>query len=1797
MFKFPGYASIAQIHDTPASQVLRAKRDADAAPVILKILKPAYPSAERLAWFKQEYERLRSLAAPGIVQAHDLLCEQHTWAIVLEDIGGDSLAKWIASGNHDLSEKLAIAVAIVDVLGRAHRARVIHKDINPSNIVYNGSTKELRLIDFGISTVLTRQNQEITNPDVLEGTIPYISPEQTGRMNRSIDYRTDFYSLGVTLYELFTGTLPFVSSDPMELVHAHIAVSPVAPHDRDPGVPRAISRIIMKLMAKTAEARYQSTYGIKADLSACLDSLRTRGVVDDLEIGKHDVFERFQIPQKLYGREVEIDGLMAAFERIVGQGHAEEGRSELVLIAGPSGIGKSAVVQELYRPITGRRGYFIAGKFDQFHGGAPYSAIKQAFEGLVHQLLTESESRLQQLREDLLQAFGGNGALIVDLLPEIVHIVGQQPEVQQLGPTEAQNRFRRTFLSFLRVFAKSEHPLVLFLDDLQRADAGSLRLLELIMGDDETKHFLLVGAYRDNEVTAAHPLTATLESLTKARVPIERLQLAPLKLAHVSELVAATVNASPSAVEPLANLIWRKTDGNPFFVGEFLKEIHHEQLFALDAARGCWTWDLDRIEAKAMTANVVDLMVDKLRRLPEQTRDALCLAACIGSRFDLETLEQVCRSDLDAAVTTSSGRARALRLAKTFQLLLPAIDAGFLMASSELAVVDADAPLVVRDFKFLHDRVQMAAYALVPEDGRKALHLRIARLISSALRPEERDAKSFSLADQWNLAGDLVQDLSERLDVAQLNLIAGHRARASLAYGAARDYLAAGIARLGRDGVEAKQELALALHRELTEAEYLVGNHVRAEELAKLTLELAPTPLEQADIYAMIVSQYTMSAKYDDAVSMARKGLALLGVELPVDGWEPAMHAELGLVNEKMQGRDVASLLDRPEMRDPWAKVVTRLLLRAFAAAFYLSPILYSLIIFKAIRFSLEYGHPPEGSDLYSYYGHLLSGVLGQHKTGYDFGLLSLRLCERTGRHDDACRAAFIVANFIHPWVHPLGKALPINDSGYQSGLSSGELQFGGYILIYKLMNQFYEGKPIPLILETLPAYLDFNKKAGNQIAVDIILGIQIVLRHLVGTSNEFGIDGLTEAEYLADCEGHKSLMALVYFQTLKMQALYLRGDFAGALASSAAAEKLLPVIMGNIAVAEHGYFTALSLAASCPAEPGEMRETALTKLREATERLRGFAAANPANFKHMHALAAAELARLVGSMDAMDHYDSAIAAAAEFGFPQDAALANELYGRWWIERKNERVARTYISDAVHAYERWGCGFKQEQLVTRYPWLALGDLAKSVGSTGSGVTRSAQRASTTLDLISVVKASQAISSEIVLEKLFSNLMRILLENAGAERGLLILEENGELMVHVEAFVSPGRQDNQPADHVVHSLEPVPYGQYGAISKGIVRYVARTRRNVILNDAVREGEFMHEPYIVQNGTKSILCAPIINRGQLIGILYLENNLTTGAFTQERLDVLKLLSSQIAISIENGRLYNEMERKVAQRTEDLRKKNLDLQETLRHLKETQAQLVEQAKLASLGQLTAGIAHEIKNPLNFVNNFAELNVELVNELLEESKEDPDTPLSDMEDTFDMLRTNSEKIAEHGKRADGIVRSMMQHASGGTGDRRKMDVNALVEEYVNLAYHGMKGQDKEAEIHIIRKLGPTVGQVEMLPQEIGRVLVNLMNNAFYAVRERRRMRPSDYTPTITVMTQKENGLVTIAVQDNGIGIPEKIRDKVFTPFFTTKPTGQGTGLGLSMSHDIVVQGHRGQLRWESVDGQGAKFVVVLPA
>jgi predicted ATPase/signal transduction histidine kinase len=1779
-----GYDVGAQLYDGPSSQIYRARRRAGGLPVILKLLKPAYPSPERLAWFKQEYERLRSLDLPGVVKVHGLECDQHRWVMVLEDFGGESLDQTIARSDRSLEELLTLAIAIADALGAVHQHNIIHKDINPSNIVWNPADGALKLIDFGISTVLPRESPSLRSPEVLQGTLAYISPEQTGRMNRAVDYRTDFYSLGVTLYQLFTGQLPFQSDDAMELIHRHIARQPAPPHERSPSVPKALSDVIMKLMGKTAESRYQSSFGIKADLTECLVGLRERGAVPSFAPGRLDVPERFQLPQKLYGRESEVEGLLAAFERVAGHGDSSQGQPELVLLAGPSGIGKTVLVQELYRPITRRRGYFASGKFEQFQGSTPYSGIAVAFRSLVRQLLCESEERLARWREELRAALGPSAQVLLDVLPEVELIIGPQQPVQPLGPTEAQNRFDRVFLGFIRVLARAPHPLVLFLDDLQRADPGSLRLLELLFADDEVQHLLVLGAYRDNEVGPAHPLRLALDALMRLGATLH-IRLGPLRLHHIVELVADTVAGDDAAVQ-LAELLVRKTDGNPLFVSEFLKEIHREGLLSFDRSEGRWRSDLARIEAKAITDNVVDLMIDKLRRLPEATQAALRLAACIGGSFDLQTLSLVDERSP----------------AETFARLLPALEEGFVLAASELTVVASEAaesPLLVRDYRFLHDRVQQAAYALSDDDQKKALHLRLARLLLASTPGPDRGEKVFALADQFNRAGALVSDGAERAAVAELNLSAGRRARAALAYAAARDYLAAGARALGEGGWTRHPELALDLHRELADAEHLNGQHERAEALARLCLERAGTAMEKAEVSTMLVSHHTMLGRYDDAIKTARHGLSLLGVDLPADGLEAAMGAAFAGVQAKrgrMAGREIASLLDRPEMVDPWAKTATKLLLKVLPSAFYVSPVLYSVVIFKAVDLSLEYGHPPESCDLYSYYGHLLSGIYGEHRAGFEFGVLSLRLSERANRLDDKCRSSFILANFILPWVQHVRTALPLNDAGHQGGLASGELQFAGYILIYKLMDQFYEGKPMAQVLSELPGFLVFNQKTNNQIATDIILGLELALSNLSGATRargEFATEELSEAEYLAACESRGSQMASCYYQILKTQALYLHGDPAAALVASAAAGRLLPSIMGNIAVAEHAFYTALSLAAVCPAEPGEARSRAVEQLDEAVSRLERFAGSCPQNFAHMHALAAAEAARISGRVAALDLYDASVDTARANGFVQDEALANELAAKFWLERRKEKVAGAYVAEAYYGYQLWGARRKVAELEARHPWLLLQDTTASLRASITAPTTTGQRVSGSLDLSSVLKASQAISGEIVLEKLLTKLMEIVIENAGAQRGVLILEAKGELMVHVEARADVLGPEQAA---VVTALWSMPVSRYAEIAEGVVRYVGRTRESVILGNAAHEGAFTEDAYVAASRPKSVLCTPLVHQGQLLGMLYIENNLTTGAFTPERLEVLRLLSSQIAISIQNARLYNEMEHKVEERTEELKRRNGDLQAAVLHLKTTQAQLIQSEKMASLGQLTAGIAHEIKNPLNFVNNFAELNAELATELATELEQRPDARLADVKDTFTYLKLNADKIREHGERADSIVRSMMQHASGAAGERQKADVNALVEEYVSLAYHGIRAQQRDLQVVIERDYDPSVGAVEMLPQEMGRVFVNLLNNAFYAVRDKQLKADGAYTPSVSVSTRRQGDHVRILVRDNGPGIPPAVSNKIFVPFFTTKPPGSGTGLGLSMSYDIVVHGHRGMLAVESAEGGGATFIVTLP-
>jgi predicted ATPase/class 3 adenylate cyclase len=1503
----PGYQILGQIYESTNTLVYRGIREQDSQPVILKLHKEDYPTPSELARYKQEYEITRNLNLNGVVKAYSLERYQNTLVIIFEDFGGESLTTFMNDRKFTLKEFLSIAIKIAKSLGEIHAANIIHKDIKPSNIFFNAENGQVKIIDFGISTVLSRENPTIKNPKILEGTLAYISPEQTGRMNRSLDYRTDFYSLGATFYELLTHQLPFNTADAMELVHSHIAKQPVPPHEINPEIPKAVSDIVMKLLAKTAEERYQSAWGLKADLQECLAQLQNNGQIAEFPLGRRDISDKFQIPQKLYGREQEVEVLINAFERVSQPllDKRETGRVEMMLIAGYCGIGKSALVQELYKPITRQRGYFISGKFNQFKGNIPYSAIVSAFSDLMRQLLTESEAQLQEWREKLLAAMGSNGQVIIDVIPEVELIVGPQPPIVELEPTESHNRFNFVFQNFIRVFCKPEHPLVLFLDDLQWSGSATLKFIELMMTDDQMQYLFLIGAYRDNEVSPSHPLMMTLDALRKQETIINQITLAPLNLEHITDLIAETLHSDTASVKSLAELVARKTSGNPFFVNQFLQTLYQENLLWFNPPQpgslGEWQWNISNIEAMDITDNVVELMSGKLNKLPVKTQQVLWLAACVGNQFDLNTLYLIHEKSP----------------VETFQDLLPPIQERLILPTSELETREEEevinSPLLIRNYKFLHDRVQQAAYALIDEEQKKAVHLRIGRLLLANLSAEERADRIFKLVDHLNLGRELIVDDQEQVKLAKLNLVAGQKAQDATAYAAAKEYLTTGMEGLTSDSWSQDYDLTFKLYKKRAEVEYLNGNFEQAEALIYLTLEQAKSVLEKAELYNLLIVQYTMLAKYEEAIKAGRKALTLLGIDLPEEGLRTALEIELTKAKENLGDKTIASLLDAPEMTNPKKKVAVKLLMNIDPPAYFMNQELYAVIVLKMANISLKEGAVSELAKGYTTYGLILGSLLGDYQSGYEFARLGVKLSERFNDQAQKCKACNMLANHVIHWVKPIKNAKSINKEGYEAGLESGEFQFAGYILMHQVMNSFFEGKNLEKLLKKIHNYLFFVKRTKNNVAINSVLSYQTPVLNLLGITDSifsFNNNEISEEQHLKKCHFHQDSHSLCLYYILKSQVLYLYEQPAEALNWSVEARKLLPFILGIVTEAEHNFYYSLSLAALYP-EASELEKKQYWEQLEANQKQMKIWADNcPENFLHKYLLVAAQIARISDKeLEAMDLCDRAIESAREQEFIQDEALANELAAKFWLGKGKEEFAELYMRKAHYGYQLWGAKRKVEDLEEKYPQLlarksatARGSIKDTSPTTTKDTTDSAS--SSCLDLATVMKASQAISGEIVLDKLLAQLMKIIIENAGAQKGFLILESKGQLLIEAQGSVT---QDN------VTVLQSIPVGAKASVSlpEAIINYVARSKESVVLNDAIREGNFTNDPYIQENKPKSILCAPLVNQGKLSGIVYLENNLTKGAFTPDRLEMLNLLSAQAAISIENARLYTNME----------------------------------------------------------------------------------------------------------------------------------------------------------------------------------------------------------------------------------------------------------------------------------------------
>ncbi|MBD2777176.1 AAA family ATPase [Iningainema tapete] len=1514
----PGYRTTNQLYAGTRTLVYQAIRQADQYPVVLKLLRDEYPTFGELVRFRNQYVIAQNLAVNGVVKILALEQYRQGYVLVMEDVGGISLSNYIKQLAAEterpiplsISDFVIIAVQLAQTLSDLHRHRVIHKDLKPANILIQPQTKHVKLIDFSISSLLPKETQEIHNPNFLEGTLAYLSPEQTGRMNRGIDYRSDFYSLGVTFYELLTGQLPFVADDPMELMHCHIARLALPVAQVNPLVPPILSEIVAKLMAKNAEDRYQNALGLKYDLECCQSAWQETGTIAQFPLAQQDVCDRFNIPEQLYGREVEVQKLLAAFERV------SEGTTELMLVGGFSGIGKTAIVNEVHKPIVRQRGYFIKGKFDQFNRNMPLSAFVQALRDLMAQLLTQADAQLMQWKTDIMVALGENAQVIIEVIPELEQIVGEQPPVPELTGSAAQNRFNLLFQKFIQVFTTPMHPLVIFLDDLQWADSASLNLMQVLMSNLGVGYLLLIGAYRDNEVSPVHPLMLMLEELKKLSATVNIITLTSLSPSSLNALIADTLKCAKPVAKPLTDLIHQKTKGNPFFSTQFLKALHEDGWIEFDAQAGHWQCDITQVRSLSLTDDVVEFMALQLQKLPVATQNVLKLAACIGNQFDLATLAIV---------------SEQMEM-KTAAVLWKALQEGMVIPQSHVykfyqQQITEQQTTPIASYKFLHDRVQQAAYSLIPETQKKATHLKIGQLLLQNKSPEEIETSIFDIVNQLNAGINLITQPLEKNKLAQLNLIAGKKAKVSTAYKAAVKYFTIGLELLSDNNL-LNYNLTLKLHRECAECEYLIGNFERAEKLFEFALNKTQDKFDLAEIYGIqMYLKMTQGENIAAAIEAGLKGLSIMGMNLPVisQAQQAAIETELQKLQVNLEGFRPADLFNLPEMTDPVKKVCMSLLADLWASAYmegnsdlsYLVPLLM-------INLSLKYGNAESSGFAYCLYGMSLANQ-GNYQTAYEFGKLGLKLDFHFNSTQFIPKTNNIFAHTINPYNQHLKTNLPISYKSFQISQETGNIVFGVWAVSFIIWAMLIQGRYLADIYAETEKYLTYVQQSNDVNMIYAFTLQQQFLLHLQGINKT--TDLLYDKNNQNDQnvpyieiwrQKHNFEHGINWYFFLKLQLAYLYGRYSDAVKAAEDAEETLAANSGFFPIIQYYFYYPLSLAALYPSATLEQKKQYWEVLQQHQQMMKNWADNCPENFLHRYLLLSAEMAQISGKrMEAIDLYDRAVALAKEHEYVNEEALSNELAAKFYLNWGKQKVAAGYLQEAYYGYARWGALAKIADLETRYPQLLqpilkqpkssfnpLETLATFTHPSSLSLSSISSTSFTDVfDFTSILKAAQAISSTIQLEELIRNLTQIILENSGAETCVLLLPRFDQWEISAVTRLE------SVSESFITQEYTIPLDGASLVPVRLIQYVKRTQKTVIIDDGKIDIPEVIGEYMLLHQPQSVLCMPILNQSSLVGVLYLEHRFTKGVFSRDRLLVTSFLCTQAAISLENARLYQE------------------------------------------------------------------------------------------------------------------------------------------------------------------------------------------------------------------------------------------------------------------------------------------------
>jgi PAS domain S-box-containing protein len=1725
----------------------------------------------------------------------------------------------------EIEQFLRLAVSLSAALGKLHGRGLIHKDIKPSNVLVDSATWRVWLSGFGITSRLPRERQPPEPPEFIAGTLAYMSPEQTGRMNRSIDSRSDLYSLGVTFYEMLTGGLPFMGADPMEWVHCHIARQPAAPSERLRTVPVSVSAITMKLLSKTAEERYQTAAGVESDLRRCLSQWESDGFIDDFPPGTHDTPDRLMIPERLYGRDREVETLLTAFDRIVAGG-----RPELVLVSGYSGIGKSAVVNELHKSLVPPRGLFASGKFDQYKRDIPYATLAQAFQTLIRPLLSKNEEDLRKWRDALREALEPNGLLIVDLVPELKHVLGEQPPVPELPPQDAQRRFQLVFRRFIGVFARPEHPLALFLDDLHWLDAATLDLLEDLLTSNDLQHLLLIGAYRDNEINATHPLVRKLDAIRQAGAGLQEIVLTPLGRDDLGQLLADSLHCEPERATPLAELIHEKTTGNPFFTIQFISALADEGLLSFDYGERRWVWDLSRIHAKGFTDNIVELMVGKLNRLPAETQEALQQFACMGNSAEFEMLQMVYPGSVEGMHDD----------------LWEAVRSGLIFRGDD-------------SYRFLHDRVQEAAYSLIPKDLRAEAHLRIGMLLAAHTPPAKREEAIFEIVNQLNRGSHLIASVEERERVADLNLIAGKRAKSATAYDAALKYLRAGSALLTEETWQRNYELVFSIEHLMAECEMLTAEMVAAEDRM---LRLSQRARNRHDFCVMTRLRLTLYTNWDKS----DRGLDVFLEWLRRDGTDWSRHPtredamrEYARIWTLLGSRQIEDLVELPLINDPEVLDTLDVFSEAVTPSFFFDEHLSSLVVCRLVSLSLEYGNCDASCYGYAWLGFLAGPRFGNLRDGYRFGQLGYDLVEKRSLTRYRARTYLSVGALVMPWTKHPASGQDLVRRAFDAFYRAGELAFAGYCFTTSFALSLAVGAPLAEVQAEAERGLAFSRKAQLSLVNGVLstqLGLTRTLRGLTATFGRLDHEGYDERDTELHLASNRNLgFVECFYWVRKLQARFLAGDHSAAVDAAMNVQPLLWNTPSNFETVEFHLYGALAHAAAHDVASADQRRQHFEALVGHHQQLEVWAQHNPVTFENRAAIVGAEIARIEGRvLEAQDLYEKAVRSAHTQGFVHNEALANERAGCFYAARGFEKIAATYLRDARDCYRRWGADAKARQLEQLYPQIGV---EESIADARATIQTPVEH----LDLTTVIKVSEAISGEIVFERLIDALMRAAIEHAGAERGLLILPRGDEYRIEAEATIgsSDVKVELRQADVTAAHL-PV----------SVFRYAIRTRESVLLHDASGQSAFSDDEYLREHHARSVLCLPILKQTRLLGMLYLENSLTPHVFTPARMATLKLMASEAAISMENSRLYRDLAeresrirrlvdaniigifiwdvqgrileandaflRMVGYEREDLHSRCMrwtDLtppewrerdQQQLVPLRMTgslqpfekeyfrkdgsrvpvligvaafeddahqgvafvldlterkraeeaervlEAELAHANRLGTMGQLVASIAHEVNQPIGAARNNAYAALRFL------SAEPPN--LAEVTEAL-------EGVVSDTYRAGEIIGRIRDQVKKVPPRMERVGLNHAIEEVIAL----VRGELTKHRVSLQTQLGKGLPDVYGDRVQLQQVMLNLILNGMEAIigvdaEVRELMISTEVSP---------GGGLLVAVGDSGSGVAPEDRERIFESFYTTKASGVGIGLSICRS---IIDAHGGQIWTEAHHHRGAVFRITLP-